>query len=89
MFLSFKPHEDELDIEIYITQPYCFLAKKLHSTIFPVYVSIISFLVYQIWEEGRIGLIDYSPAFSHLQANWDFGSCSLGITEDDNDDKPL
>ncbi|ETE71112.1 Rho guanine nucleotide exchange factor 37 [Ophiophagus hannah] len=47
MFLSFKPHEDELDIETYITQPYCSLAKKLHSTIFPVYKQRLEHLVYK------------------------------------------
>ncbi|XP_058022618.1 rho guanine nucleotide exchange factor 37 isoform X1 [Ahaetulla prasina] len=47
MFLSFKPHEDELDIETYIIQPYCSLAKKLHSTIFPVYQQRLEHLVYK------------------------------------------
>uniref|UniRef100_A0A8C6VGL1 Rho guanine nucleotide exchange factor 37 n=1 Tax=Naja naja TaxID=35670 RepID=A0A8C6VGL1_NAJNA len=47
MFLSFKPHEDEVDIETYITQPYCSLAKKLHSTIFPVYKQRLEHLVYK------------------------------------------
>ncbi|XP_070595545.1 rho guanine nucleotide exchange factor 37 [Erythrolamprus reginae] len=47
MFLSFKPHEDELDTETYITQPYCSLAKKLHSTIFPVYKQRLEHLVYK------------------------------------------
>ncbi|XP_039208583.1 rho guanine nucleotide exchange factor 37 isoform X1 [Crotalus tigris] len=47
MFLSFKPQEDELDVETYITQPYYSLAKKLHSTIFPVYKQRLEHLVYK------------------------------------------
>ncbi|XP_063148503.1 rho guanine nucleotide exchange factor 37 isoform X2 [Candoia aspera] len=46
VFLSFKPHEDELDVETNVTQPYS-LARKLHSTIFPAYKQRLEHLVYK------------------------------------------
>ncbi|KAM6469071.1 rho guanine nucleotide exchange factor 37 isoform 2-T2 [Liasis olivaceus] len=47
VFFSFQPHEDELDAETTTTQPYCSLARKLHSTIFPVYKRRLEHLVYK------------------------------------------
>ncbi|XP_066470262.1 rho guanine nucleotide exchange factor 37 isoform X2 [Tiliqua scincoides] len=45
-FLSFKPHENELETDGGTTQQYCQLARKLHRTIFPEFKKRLEHLVY-------------------------------------------
>ncbi|KAH0629698.1 hypothetical protein JD844_011972 [Phrynosoma platyrhinos] len=46
VFLSSKPHENELEIGAETTQLYCQLAGKLHSTVFPEFRKRLEYLVY-------------------------------------------
>ncbi|XP_042306101.1 rho guanine nucleotide exchange factor 37 isoform X2 [Sceloporus undulatus] len=46
VFLSSKPHENELEIGAETTQLYCHLAGKLHTTVFPEFQKRLDYLVY-------------------------------------------
>lgn len=50
VFLSAKPHENELEIGG-TTQQYCHLARKLYSTVFPEFVSAVLFLTLTLGSE--------------------------------------
>ncbi|XP_025031763.1 rho guanine nucleotide exchange factor 37 isoform X2 [Python bivittatus] len=78
VFFSFQPHEDELDAETTATQPYCSLARKLHSTIFPVYRDLAKQVLQEA--EGEIAQLPHG----HLSATefWKMVMNTLQQAED-------